>query len=157
LVLVFFELCTKIHKKFPKVNQWSSIVNLGSRLKSERLRLGLSQAEFASLGGVGKSSQIHYESGDRTPDSNYLIALSSHGVDVSYVLLGTTAGSAPAPTVDTELLTQIIEAVDAWSNERERPITSAVKAELIALFFEQFSRTGRFEPAIMARHLRLVG
>lgn len=61
---------------------------IGERLKSERERLKLSQPEFAQLGGVGKLSQIRYESGERSPDGNYLSLLSNHGVDIVYVLTG---------------------------------------------------------------------
>ena len=68
-----------------KVNH---MVTIGKRLKSERLRLGLSQTAFALAGGVSKLSQVRYEKGERYPDGAYLQRISGIGVDVLYVLTG---------------------------------------------------------------------
>lgn len=68
---------------------------LGERLKEERVRLGLNQAEMAALGGVAKTSQFNYEKGERSPDAAYLVAVEAAGVDVLYVLTGKRT---PAPT-----------------------------------------------------------
>lgn len=62
--------------------------HLGSRLKEERKTLGLSQQEFAAIGGVEANAQGKYESGARTPRSDYLAALGVKGVDVLYLLSG---------------------------------------------------------------------
>jgi transcriptional regulator with XRE-family HTH domain len=63
----------------------------GERLKSERLRLGLKQAEFAALGGVQKHAQFQYEKGMRRPNSDYLSAITTAGVDAHYLLTGEKA------------------------------------------------------------------
>jgi transcriptional regulator with XRE-family HTH domain len=60
----------------------------GERLKSERLRLGMGQETFAGLGGVNRNAQAHYESGTRSPTADYLMALSSAGVDITYLMTG---------------------------------------------------------------------
>ena len=62
--------------------------SFSDRLREERLRLDMVQPEFAGLGGVGKQSQINYESGKRMPDAAYLAALAEHGVDVGYLVTG---------------------------------------------------------------------
>jgi len=62
--------------------------HLGSRLKEERKTLGLSQQEFAAIGGVEANAQGKYESGERAPRSDYLAALGVKGVDVLYLLSG---------------------------------------------------------------------
>lgn len=62
--------------------------HLGSRLKEERKTLGLSQQEFAAIGGVEANAQGKYESGERSPRSSYLAALGFKGVDVLYLLSG---------------------------------------------------------------------
>lgn len=74
------------------------------RLKEERKRLGLNQDEFAALGGVKKGAQFNYENGSRTPDSDYLAAVATAGVDVLYLLTGEHALSA-LPADEHELLT----------------------------------------------------
>ncbi len=65
-----------------------SMTSLGSRLKEERKALGLSQQDFAAIGGVEANAQGKYESGQRMPRSNYLSALGHRGVDVLYLLSG---------------------------------------------------------------------
>ncbi|WP_426114821.1 helix-turn-helix domain-containing protein [Pseudomonas sp. DSP3-2-2] len=62
--------------------------NLGARLKEERKSLGLSQQQFAAIGGVEANAQGKYESGERTPRSDYLAALGIKGVDILYLLSG---------------------------------------------------------------------
>jgi len=74
--------------------------SFSDRLREERLRLNMVQPEFAELGGVGKQSQINYESGKRMPDAAYLTALAKHGVDVAFIL----TGERPTPPVDRSML-----------------------------------------------------
>lgn len=62
--------------------------DLGSRLKAERKRLGLSQQDFGAIGGVEANAQGKYENGERIPRSDYLAALGKKGMDVLYVLSG---------------------------------------------------------------------
>ena len=62
--------------------------DIGSRLRQERKRLGLSQREIGQLGGVAANAQGKYESGERVPKADYLAALASIGVDILYVLTG---------------------------------------------------------------------
>ncbi|MHB0819857.1 helix-turn-helix domain-containing protein [Stutzerimonas stutzeri] len=61
---------------------------LGERLREERKRLGLSQADFGALGGVKANAQGKYEADERSPDATYLEGLSAAGVDVLYLLTG---------------------------------------------------------------------
>lgn len=62
--------------------------DFSSRLKEERKRIGVSQAELGTAGGVSKDAQLNYESGDRSPNASYLQAIADAGVDVLYVLTG---------------------------------------------------------------------
>ncbi|MCO1398570.1 helix-turn-helix transcriptional regulator [Burkholderia cenocepacia] len=57
-------------------------------MRDERLRIGLSQDEFATVGGVARRSQSAYESDERAPDAAYLLAVREIGVDIGYVLTG---------------------------------------------------------------------
>ncbi|MBR8073938.1 helix-turn-helix transcriptional regulator [Burkholderia cenocepacia] len=52
------------------------------------MRIGLSQDEFATVGGVARRSQSAYESDERAPDAAYLLAVREIGVDIGYVLTG---------------------------------------------------------------------
>lgn len=62
--------------------------SFGQRLRTERIRLGFSQEEMGSIGGVARNAQANYEKGIRNPDSAYLSAIVAAGVDVLYVLTG---------------------------------------------------------------------
>jgi len=64
------------------------MTGIGSRLREERDRLGLTQKEFGDIGGVEPNAQGKYESGERTPKASYLANVARQGVDVLYVLTG---------------------------------------------------------------------
>lgn len=63
--------------------------NFYERLAVERKRLGLNQEDFGALAGISKFTQLNYEKGTRKPDSDYLAALGSAGVDIPFLLTGT--------------------------------------------------------------------
>ncbi|WXK35664.1 helix-turn-helix transcriptional regulator [Mycetohabitans rhizoxinica] len=82
--------------------------SFGTRLREERLRLGLSQEEFAAVGKVGRGAQANYESGERSPDAKYLGAVAELGIDLLYIVTGTRQAesryheAAPAETTSAE-------------------------------------------------------
>lgn len=78
---------------------------IGSRLRQERARLGLSQKSFGEIGGVEANAQGKYENGGRAPKADYLSRVAEHGVDVLYVLTG-----SPTPTL-LDNLSQVEEKV----------------------------------------------
>ena len=71
-------------------------MDVGQRLKNERQRLAMTQADFASVGGIASNAQVLYEKGVRQPRADYLSALDAIGVDVLYVITGTRT---PRPSV----------------------------------------------------------
>jgi len=79
-------------------------MGIGARLKEERMRVGMSQAEIAALGGLSNKTQLSYESDARSPDANYLAALAKVGVDVLYVITGVRALPSTTPEDEAELL-----------------------------------------------------
>lgn len=78
---------------------------IGSRLRQERERLGLSQKVFGEIGGVEANAQGKYENGGRSPRADYLSLVALRGVDVLYVLTGM------ATPIQLESLSQIEEKV----------------------------------------------
>ncbi|UML92126.1 helix-turn-helix domain-containing protein [Shewanella xiamenensis] len=70
------------------------MTDIGTRLRDERIRLGLSQTEFGTYGGVRKNTQSKYESNERAPDALYLANVAKHGVDVQYVITGVKKAEA---------------------------------------------------------------
>ena len=61
-------------------------MSFGARLAEERKRLGLKQAEFASLVGTDVPKQSLYENDRRELRADYLSRLAAAKVDVGYVL-----------------------------------------------------------------------
>lgn len=64
-------------------------LTISSRIKEERLRLGMSQTAFAAIAGVTKSAQIKWESGTSSaPTAPALAAYAEAGADVFYIVTG---------------------------------------------------------------------
>lgn len=80
-----------------------SLPSFPDRLRMERRRLGLTQEQFAALGGASKTAQYMYEAGKNWPTCEYLEALRSNGVDVAFIATGARMASN---AFDWELLRQ---------------------------------------------------
>ena len=59
------------------MEDFSMIYGLGERLQEQRIKLKISQKEAASAIGVSASIISNYESGERTPSVENLMALAS--------------------------------------------------------------------------------
>ena len=71
-----------------------SLPSFPDRLRMERRRLGLTQEQFAALGGASKTAQYMYEAGKNWPTCEYLEALRSNGVDVAFIATGARIASS---------------------------------------------------------------
>lgn len=91
-------------------------MNYGERLKGERTRLAMSQTQFAAVAGVGKTTQINYESGNRAPDVAYLAAVARIGVDVQYIVTGVRSSASLSP--DETVLLEGYRGLDAATRKR---------------------------------------
>lgn len=69
-------------------------VSVGLRLKEERKRIGLTQTELAERCGLTKRAQVNFEKeeGEQLPGGAYLLAATTLGIDVLYVLTGERNG-----------------------------------------------------------------
>lgn len=74
----------------------------GQRLKTERLRLQLSQAQLAEAGGIQRLAQLQYESEATAPTTRYLSAIATAGVDLSYLILGIRLGDGDLTPEQTQ-------------------------------------------------------
>ena len=77
-------------------------MDIGTRLREERERLGMTQEGFGQAGGVLKRALIRYEKGERMPDATFLAAIAAAGADVLYILTGQRSGVAAAAPVAAE-------------------------------------------------------
>lgn len=70
-------------------------MSLGSRLREERLRLGLNQTDLAALANASKGAQINWEKDANSPPASALTAYAERGADVLYILTGRRTGNRP--------------------------------------------------------------
>jgi len=133
--------------------QLENSISVGNRLKEVRLRHSMTQKECAALGGVSNASQGLYESGERSPNTQYLSYLYKGGFDVNYIVTGYLSVNND---IEVKLLTEIFEAISVWEEARSNPVSSQTKAELASLFYMQFKDSDKIDKNIITRHLRLV-
>lgn len=128
----------------------------GSRLIAERDRLGWSQAEVLSVTGISRKTLFNYESGRSEPNAGFLSSLAEHGLDVLFVV----TGQRTQPIVRkprTDLLADVISAVESELTKRKLLLALNKKAELIALLYEHFDQEEKpVETPTVQRFLRLV-
>ena len=75
----------------------------GSRLKEERKRLGLNQAEFAQLANVKRLAQSQYENETTGPSIRYLSSIAEGGVDLLYLLFGKRQAKPLQPEIERQI------------------------------------------------------
>ena len=131
------------------------MASIGDRLREERLRLGKNQPEFAALGHAAKRSQIRYESGEKSPDAEYLAGIVEAGADVHYIITGERRAPPPG-AFRADVLRGVIEGVEETLGAHRQRLTPVKKAELIALLYEQFARAGQVDNSAIGRFLKLV-
>lgn len=97
---------------------------IGDRLARERKRLGMNQTEFGKHTGVGRASQVNYETDRRSPDAEYWERAAKIGVDVQYVLTG----------VHSRNLDQVAEEVGTYKTDKGVGALSREEEVLVELF-----------------------
>ena len=103
-------------------------MSLGGRLRKVREEMGLSQAEFAEIAGVLRTSQGFYEREKRTPDTAYLERIAAAGVDVVYILTGFRAQAPILSPVEADLLDNFRECEEGDQNAIRRLVTRSAEA-----------------------------
>lgn len=77
---------------------------IGSRIKEERARLGLTQPRFADIAMAAKRTIIDWEKDKSSPTAQQLLLLSNAGVDVNYIITGKNTGTDDLPPEEQMLL-----------------------------------------------------
>lgn len=76
-------------KSFPRHQMpLSSRAEIGARLKEERQKLSISQAQLGKLCGVSGRTVLTWEMGESKLPAQQLLALANHGIDSVYVFCG---------------------------------------------------------------------
>jgi transcriptional regulator with XRE-family HTH domain len=118
---------------------------IGSRLKVQREKLGLSQAEVAEKAGITARSQRNYETGTRVPDAGYLIAVSRIGIDLVHVLHGGYGDRADHDKNDVAFIMAIEQAFGISHDD----LAEAIDISLVD------DNVNAFDPELLMREIRL--
>ncbi len=111
----------------------------GKRLKEERKRCRLTQLQLADLAGIGRLAQFQYESESRSPNTRYLNAIFSAGLDITYLLLGTRHSPSILTTQDVQdietkvlsLLAKTEVETGAFSDDKRYELYQLLRSRLI--------------------------
>ena len=96
-------------------------MSVGSRLKEERLRLGMSQPAFAALANVTKGALVKWEKDTASPNALALNAFADAGADAVYILTGMRTIDRPLSSDDNAklLLDEVQEILTTPSRWRQ--------------------------------------
>jgi transcriptional regulator with XRE-family HTH domain len=111
------------------------MIDFGSRLRQERIRLGLTQAAFAVIGGVETNAQGQYESGRRNPKADYLYRIGGAGVNLTFLFVRPPSGSPSERSLDLPesiLAKRANSAGENLSHEALRALFDLLKLNLLA-------------------------
>ena len=126
------------------------------RIRQERARLGISQSQLAVAGGISKATQVAYEGGTHVPNMDYLAAISTFGVDILFLLTGSSKGQFVEDEYDWELMSDIFETISEWAEEQNLKINAKKHVVLIRMLYREFRTTRVIDGVVMARALQLV-
>lgn len=101
-------------------------MGIGARLMEERERLGLSQADFAALAGLTERAQRMYEKDERQPDTKYLLAVATGGVDLVYLLTGARTATVGALSAEEAAMLHNYRASTDGGRAAARAVLDAV-------------------------------
>lgn len=83
---------------FSRKFKWKKLLFFGKRLKEERIKLGLNQAEAAEKCGFSREMWGKWERGENRPSSEKLFSFSKIGIDIGYVMHGRRGETAAMPS-----------------------------------------------------------
>lgn len=138
----------------------------GERLKEERKRLGLTQAEMADIGGIGRIAQVQYEAEATAPTTRYLSAIGAAGVNLGYLVLGVKLDSGALTAeqedrVETRAFDWIEKIAEAQADKRlsaetRRFLYQIIRGVLVQI--EMGKLPADFDTSLLlSQHLRQVG
>lgn len=128
----------------------------GSRIRSERVRLGYTQVKWAKACDVSKTSQVSYEAGTYKPDVAYLSHAVALGADPLYLLVGRRTSAAIAAEFDWDLAEDIMANIDTWAADKAKPPPTATRVRLLKLFYSQFAGNGTIDRGDLQKSLALI-
>lgn len=115
---------------------------VGSRLRSERERLGLTQEQLGIAAGTNRMTPSRYEQGSHLPTLGFLAAVASAGVDVDYVINGKRSVVALGLD-DASLLGAAVVSVDELVKAHQFTPSDEVRGRLVLHVLKGATQRGR--------------
>ena len=128
-------------------------IEVGNRLKQERVSSGLNQIECAKVGGVSVVTQRFYESGERNPNTEYLHNLYKKGFDVNFIVTGVRNVDG---ALNLALVEDIFTAMVTWERERDDPVSPELRTKVFDLLYKNFSDRKESDSERVKEYLNLV-
>ncbi|WP_296504865.1 helix-turn-helix transcriptional regulator [Rhodoferax sp.] len=123
------------------------------RLKTERQRLGLTQAQLGAAAKIDRRTQYKYEIGTNEPNISYLKGVESAGVDIPFTLFGQRSDELIG-TVDWPLLWQAVEDVALFTSRRLPDCSDAIKRDLVERLYLAYQEHKQAKRTLTQRHER---
>ena len=115
---------------------------IGSRIREERERLGLTQASL----GVAPKTQRFYEIDERQPDALYLAAFAERGADVLYIVTGRREVTADV------VRNAVLSAAELLALPIDAPVLAQLVAKLCSLPQNAIGENGGLKYVITHNH-----
>lgn len=115
-------------------------MNFGERLRAERQRLGLSQAEAAELLGVGRVSLGHYENSRALPTVDILESAKKAGMDPLWLVFGPEKSQAAIEAINLVALQAVVLAVAEFVRTHNLALEAGAEGALVRTLYLQFER-----------------
>lgn len=129
---------------------------LGQRLRGERKRLGLTQAELASRAGVSRAAVATYEAGRTPPDVAFIDRLREAGVRTSYVVDGEAGAASAAAVFDWELARHLMARVAEYARKNNVDLEPTQLIDLVQVLYAGARRDREVDTETIAAALRLA-
>lgn len=110
--------------------------NLGSRLRTIRIRLDITQGEMAQKIGSSATAIGQYEKSEKVPGGKILAGLARLGINIHWLMTGEVC------PVDRKLMETIIATVEGQLMRDLLELSPEKKAELFVFLYEYFVKEG---------------
>lgn len=123
------------------------------RLKTERQRLGLTQAELGAAAKIDRRTQYKYEVGTNDPNISYLKGVESAGVDIPFTLFGQRSEELRG-AVDWPLLWQAVEDIALFTSRRIPDCPEGLKRDLVERLYLAYLEHKQANRSLTQRNVR---
>jgi transcriptional regulator with XRE-family HTH domain len=129
---------------------------VGGRLREERKRLGLTQAELALRVGVSRAAIVTYESGRTPPDVSFMDRVKGLGVRTSYVLSGLTEVESAAEALDWDIARALMNKIVRYARVNNIDLEPDQLVDLMQILYPTAARNRTIDDRAVEIAVRLA-